>query len=60
MRQDNSGRMNVPGKAAGNWAWRVGGQEVWKKLAPEAAALRKLAYTYDRLAKGQRLDPKEN
>jgi 4-alpha-glucanotransferase len=60
MRLDNSARMNTPGKAAGNWAWRVGDRKVWKRLAPEAAALRKLAYTYDRLAKGQRLDPKED
>ena len=24
MRLDNRARMNTPGKAAGNWAWRVG------------------------------------
>lgn len=50
MRLDNSARMNLPGQAGGNWAWRVGGPEVWERLAPEADALRALAETYGRLA----------
>ena len=28
MRLDNQARMNTPGKAAGNWAWRVGDASV--------------------------------
>jgi 4-alpha-glucanotransferase len=54
MRLDNSARMNVPGKAAGNWAWRVGGPGVWRELGQEAQELKKLAYVYDRLPKGVR------
>lgn len=45
--------MNTPGKAAGNWAWRVGDADVWQKLAPDAQALRRLAYVWDRLPRGQ-------
>lgn len=52
MRLDNSARMNTPGKAAGNWAWRVGDSNVWDKLQKEATELRQLAFTYDRLPKG--------
>lgn len=52
MRLDNSARMNTPGKAAGNWAWRVGSTEVWSDLQAEATELKKLAYVYDRLPKG--------
>ena len=97
MRLDNRARMNTPGKAAGNWAWRVGdvsvstalvthvlacrslcgrqcrvavlagfmpivetrwlsgwrgtafGAQVWNKLSKEAAELKSMAETYDRL-----------
>jgi len=52
MRLDNSARMNTPGKAAGNWAWRVGGAGIWQQLQTEAADLKRLAYVYDRLPKG--------
>uniref|UniRef100_A0A383V4Y2 4-alpha-glucanotransferase n=1 Tax=Tetradesmus obliquus TaxID=3088 RepID=A0A383V4Y2_TETOB len=52
MRLDNSARMNTPGKAAGNWAWRVGGPDVWEKLAEETKQLKQLAYVYDRMPKG--------
>jgi len=50
MRLDNTARMNLPGTAGGNWAWRIGGADVWQRLAPEAEALRALAETYGRLA----------
>lgn len=50
MRLDNTARMNLPGTAGGNWAWRIGGADVWQRLAPEAEALRALADTYGRLA----------
>ena len=33
MRLDNKARMNTPGKAAGNWAWRVGDSTVRVKLS---------------------------
>ena len=54
MRLDNSARMNTPGKAAGNWAWRVGDSGVWKELKKEATELKELAYTYDRLPKSMK------
>eukprot|EP00775_Hariotina_reticulata_P005043 gene5043-5285_t len=56
MRLDNSARMNVPGKAAGNWAWRAGSSDVWLTLSDEAAELKRLAYIYDRLPKGSKYD----
>lgn len=49
MRLDNSARMNLPGSTTNNWTWRIGGPDIWDKLAPEAAALKELAQTYDRL-----------
>jgi 4-alpha-glucanotransferase len=52
MRLDNAARMNVPGQAEGNWAWRMGDAGVWARLAPEAAALRELAYVYNRAPPG--------
>jgi 4-alpha-glucanotransferase len=55
MRLDNSARMNTPGKAAGNWAWRVGSSGVWARLAPEAKALREMAHAYGRLPRGARV-----
>jgi 4-alpha-glucanotransferase len=48
MRLDNSCRMNSPGKAAGNWAWRVPGGFQWRSISREAAELRTLAVMYDR------------
>lgn len=39
MRLDDSARMNTPGKAAGNWAWRVGGSSIWDELRAESADL---------------------
>lgn len=56
MRLDNSARMNTPGKAAGNWAWRVGSVNIWQQLEQEAAELKRLAYVYDRLPKGVEVD----
>jgi 4-alpha-glucanotransferase len=51
MRLDNSARMNTPGKAAGNWAWRVGSSDIWEQLQQEASELKRLTYIYDRLPK---------
>lgn len=59
MRLDNSARMNTPGKAEGNWAWRVGSSDVWKQLSAEAAELKRLAYVYNRLPKGIKVDEEE-
>lgn len=56
MRLDNSARMNTPGKAAGNWAWRVGSTDIWQQLQPEATELKRLAYVFDRLPKGVELE----
>lgn len=52
MRLDDSARMNTPGRAAGNWTWRVGGPDVWRQLADEQAALRAMIAEYDRAAPG--------
>jgi 4-alpha-glucanotransferase len=46
MRLDNEGRMNRPGRAEGNWAWRVGPPSVWKSLAKEASALKAMAEVF--------------
>jgi hypothetical protein len=43
MRLDNEGRMNRPGRAEGNWAWRVGPPSIWKSLSKEAASLKAMA-----------------
>lgn len=56
MRLDNTARMNIPGKAEGNWAWRVGSPDVWQQLSEEAAELQRLAYVYNRLPKGTEVD----
>ena len=50
LRLDNSARMNFPGTVVDNWTWRIGEADVWGKLTQEAADLRLLAETYDRLA----------
>lgn len=52
MRLDDTARMNVPGRAEGNWAWRVGGSDVWRQLADEQAALRSMIHEYDRAPAG--------
>lgn len=43
MRLGAEGRMNRPGRAEGNWAWRVGEPSVWKSLSKEAASLKSMA-----------------
>jgi len=43
MKLDNTARINTPGVAKGNWAWRIGDEGVWERLAPEAEELRALA-----------------
>lgn len=50
MRLDNSCRMNSPGKAEGNWAWRMSGDFKWSSISKEAAELRTLAVMFDRYA----------
>ena len=52
MRLDDSARMNTPGRAEGNWTWRVGETWVWDHLRSEQAALRHLIQQVDRLAPG--------
>lgn len=48
MRLDNSARMNKPGRAEGNWAWRVGDGGVWDRLSDEAKQLKQMTEVYDR------------
>ena len=48
MRLDNAHRMNSPGKAEGNWGWRVPGGFSWRQLSKEAAELRSMAVQFDR------------
>jgi 4-alpha-glucanotransferase len=48
MRLDNSARMNRPGRAEGNWAWRIGDEKVWDRLQEEAKTLKRLTELYDR------------
>ena len=49
MALDNSARMNTPGKAVGNWAWRMGDASVWGTLKTSAARLYDMNELYDRL-----------
>lgn len=52
MRLDDTARMNTPGRAAGNWTWRVGGSDVWRQLREEQAQLRAWVHEYDRAPPG--------
>lgn len=52
LRLDNSARMNTPGVAAGNWAWRMG--PVLGRLGAEAEQLRAMLYRYNRLRPKQK------
>ena len=54
MRLDDSARMNTPGRAEGNWTWRVGEAWVWEHLADESAELRRMIEQCDRLAPAAR------
>ena len=46
----NEARMNTPGVANGNWAWRVGAPGVFGATGAEAKKLANLAAAYDRVA----------
>ena len=46
----NEARMNTPGVADGNWAWRIGEPGVFATLDAEADKLASLATVYDRVA----------
>jgi len=46
----NEARMNTPGVADGNWAWRIGEPGVFSTLDGEAHKLAALATVYDRVA----------
>lgn len=52
MRLDNTARINTPGVAKGNWAWRVGDEGLWERLKPEAKALQALSKKAFRCARG--------
>lgn len=52
MRLDNKHRMNSPGRAEGNWTWRVSDYNIWENLQKEASDLRHLAKLFNRLPKG--------
>lgn len=49
LRLDDSARMNTPGRAEGNWTWRLTCS--WEELAEAAKELRSLAADTDRLPK---------
>lgn len=56
----NEARMNTPGVANGNWAWRVGAPGVFAAATAEAKKLAKLAAAFDRVAEtGPQAPPKE-
>ena len=46
----NEARMNTPGVADGNWAWRVGPPGAFADASAEAKKLAKLADAYQRVA----------
>lgn len=45
---DNEARMNTPGKAVGNWAWRMGDAGIWTTLKTSALRLYHMNKLYDR------------
>lgn len=45
----NNARMNTPGVAEGNWAWRLGTPGCFARMGPEARKLAQLVKTYDRM-----------
>lgn len=53
LRLDDTARMNTPGKAEGNWSWRLEGESAdatWVKLGAAAAELREMLEITDRLS----------
>ncbi|EFN57034.1 hypothetical protein CHLNCDRAFT_21506 [Chlorella variabilis] len=52
MRLDDTARMNTPGRAEGNWSWRVGGSDIWRQLHDEQGALKGMIAMYDRAPPG--------
>jgi len=46
---DNTGRMNTPGVAEGNWAWRLGPVDIFSQLDAQTLKLAKLLHLYNRL-----------
>eukprot|EP00227_Mantoniella_beaufortii_P016724 CAMPEP_0197587556 /NCGR_PEP_ID=MMETSP1326-20131121/9137_1 /TAXON_ID=1155430 /ORGANISM="Genus nov. species nov., Strain RCC2288" /LENGTH=609 /DNA_ID=CAMNT_0043152301 /DNA_START=70 /DNA_END=1899 /DNA_ORIENTATION=+ len=46
----NEARMNTPGVASGNWAWRVGAPGTFSTATAEAKKLARLAAVFDRVA----------
>lgn len=49
---DNEARMNTPGKAVGNWAWRMGDATIWPMLKSSALRLYHMNKLYDRYVDG--------
>ena len=48
LRLDNRHRMNSPGRASGNWGWRLPDGFKWQKISTDTANLRSLAIMFDR------------
>ena len=60
MALGNEGRMNTPGIADGNWAWRVGAPGFFEGARGEAKRLAALAERYQRIASsGPQAPPKK-
>ena len=53
LRLDNEHRMNSPGKAEGNWGWRLPDGFGWRGVSKEAAQLRSLGVMFDRVPKAE-------
>jgi 4-alpha-glucanotransferase len=49
-------RMNTPGVADGNWAWRVGPPGIFSTYGPQAKRLSSLAICFDRVANERMID----
>ncbi|KAG7674625.1 putative 4-alpha-glucanotransferase DPE1, chloroplastic/amyloplastic [Nannochloris sp. 'desiccata'] len=57
LRMDDTCRMNTPGKAEGNWSWRLEGNsanEVWDILRENADELREMVKITDRLSEAHK------
>jgi 4-alpha-glucanotransferase len=52
LRLDNEHRMNSPGRAEGNWGWRLPGGFKFQKISSDTSKLKALAEMFDRCPSG--------
>lgn len=62
LRLGGEARMNTPGRAEGNWTWRLGGSNIWNSgtMVDAAAELREWITVTDRLSRLHRLQNQQD